>query len=95
MLKRVQATRTGGGGRAPPTNDGTIRNRFFVDICSLDEWISMVVIIVGLLVIFIQLFLVVVVSNHNISDRISVSIPLVLCVQHYKFVCLVCSYSWL
>jgi hypothetical protein len=38
LLKRVQA-RTGGGG-VPPTNDGTIRNRFFVDICSLDEWIG-------------------------------------------------------
>jgi hypothetical protein len=64
LLKRVQAS-MGGEVGVPPCG-GRIRNCFSVDICSLDEWIDDGSYCV-LLVIFIQLFLDVILSNHNIS----------------------------
>ena len=68
MLKRVQARM--GGGKRPPGGaapcSGGIRSCLSVDIFSLDEWIDNGSYCV-LLVIFIQLFLDVIVSNHNIS----------------------------
>ena len=65
MLKRVQA-RMGGGWEAAPCGGGGICNCLFLGIFSLDEWIDDGSYCV-LLVIFIQLFLDVIVSNHNIS----------------------------
>jgi hypothetical protein len=55
-----------GEGVGVPPCGGGIRNCFSVDIFSLDEWIDDGSYCV-LLVIFIQLFLDAIVSNHNIS----------------------------